>query len=241
MATSYPADGTSVNLPRLPRRVASFYRWLCRWHSQTEDLHASTPYYAWKQGVSDRTIYRWLRILQAAGYISKEVDCGIERRITPLVPSPPLPKKLSGVRQGKMSGVLPYKCSYAYKASTGRGVVTPEASEVLDVVSAVADEVMAVGVPQPVAVKLLASHGVQAAKNALESYRKAQRVQNPAGWVIRAIERRYQSAPESVSEGQRSAKPHIVRLPPPPVSVNGLQGKAAFDALRSKLALAGRV
>jgi hypothetical protein len=242
MAISYPACGTSVNLPRLPRRIASFYRWLCRWHSQTEDLHASTPYYAWKQGVSERTIYRWLHRLYADGYLSSEVDIGVERRLTPLAPPPPPPpKKLSGVCQGKMSGVLPYKRLYAYTTPTQADVVTPPASELSEAVSAVAGEVIAVGVPQPVAVRLVASHGVQAAKNALEAYRKAQRVQNPAGWVIRAIERRYQSVPESVSEGQRRAKPHIVRLPPPPVSVNGLQGKAAFDALRSKLALAGRM
>jgi hypothetical protein len=93
MAISYPVDGTSVNLPRLPRRIASFYRWLCRWHSQTEDLHASTPYYAWKQGVSERTIYRWLHRLRADGYLSSEVDIGVERRLTPLLPPPPFTQK----------------------------------------------------------------------------------------------------------------------------------------------------
>jgi hypothetical protein len=240
MAIAYLTDGPSVNLRPLPRRVASFYRWLKNWHSQTQDLHSSTPYYAWKQGVSERTIYRWLRVLQSGGYISTEVDCGLERRITPLAPAPPR-QKMSGVRQGKMSGVPSYKCSYAYKASTGRDVVTPPASEVLEAVSAVADEVVAVGVPQPVAVRLVASHGVQAAKNALEAYRKAQRVQNPAGWVIRAIERRYQSVPKCSAEAQRKVNTVTVNLPPPPSSVNGLQGKAAFDSLRSKLALAGRV
>jgi len=240
MATAYLTDVSPVNLRPVPRRVASFYRWLKNWHSQTADLHASTPYYAWKQGVSERTIYRWLRILHAAGYISTEVDAGIERRITPLAPAPPR-QKMSGVCQGKMSGVPSYKCSYAYKASTGKDVVKPTASEVSDVVSAVADEVVAVGVPQPVALNLVASHGTKAVRNALEAYRNAQNVQNAPGWVIRAIQRRYQSVPESVSEGQRRAGPHIVRLPPPPAAVNGLQGKAAFDALRSKLALAGRV
>jgi hypothetical protein len=240
MLTSYPATEQLVNLVPLPRRVASFYRWLKNWHSQTQDLHASTPYYAWKQGVSERTIYRWLRVLQSGGYILTEVDRGLERRITPLAPAPPR-QKMSGVCQGKMSGVLPYKRLYAYTTSTQADVVKPAASEVSEAVSAVADEVIAVGVPQPVAVRLVASHGVQAAKNALEAYRNAQKVHNPAGWVIRAIERRYQHAPGSVSEVQRGAKPHIVRLPPPPVSVNGLQGKSAFDALRPKLALAGRV
>jgi hypothetical protein len=239
MATSYPACGTSVNLPRLPRRIASFYRWLCGWHSQTDDLHASTPYYAWKQGVSERTIYRWLHRLSADGYISTEVDVGLERRITPLAPAPPR-QKMSGVRQGKMSGVSSSIRSYAYNASTGHDVVKPAASEVSEAVSAVADEVIAVGVPQPVAVKLVASHGVQAAKNALEAYRKAQRVQNPAGWVIRAIERRYQNVPKSLSEGQRRPQSVLVTLPPRPSSVDGLQGKAAFDALRSKLGLSGR-
>jgi hypothetical protein len=242
MTLSYPAGGELVNLPRLPRRIASFYRWLHRWYGETGDLHASTGYYAYKQGVCERTVYRWLQRLRADGYITSEVTPGVEREITPQAPPPSVQRrKMSGVRQGKMSGVPTYKTLYAHDASTPPDVVTPPASEVSDAVSAVADELALVGIPAQVAVHLVASHGLKAAKNALEAYQRAQKVQNPAGWVIRAIERRYQNVPKGSSEGRTAVKTVVVRVPPPPRSVEGLQGKAAFDSLRSKLALAGRI
>jgi hypothetical protein len=241
METSYPVSALAVNtLPALPSRVASFYRWLHRWYTQTEDLHASTRYYADKQGVSERTVYRWLARLKALGYLTSEQTVGVERRITPQAAPPPKRRKMSGVCQGKMSGVLPYKRSHAQNASTG-DTVTPEASEVSEKVSALADELSAAGIPAPVAVNLVASHGLKAAQNALNAFQMARNIENPAGWLIRAVERKYQFAPKHPSEVKREAKRVYIQAPPPPAPVDGLTGKAAFDALRSKLGLGGVV
>jgi hypothetical protein len=241
MTTSYLVPALAVNtLPALPSRVASFYRWLHRWYTQTEDLHASTRYYADKQGVSERTVYRWLARLKALGYLTSEQTPGVERRITPCAAPPPKRRKMSGVCQGKMSGVLPYKRSHAWKASTG-DTVTPPASGVVQKVSAVADELSAAGVPAQVALHLVASHGLKAAQNALNAFQMARNIENPAGWLIRAVERKYQFAPKHPSEVKREAKRVYIQAPPPPAPVDGLTGKAAFDALRSKLGLGGVV
>jgi hypothetical protein len=148
---------------------------------------------------------------------------------------------MSGVCQGKMSGVPPLRSSYARDAATAGDVGTPAASEVSGQVSAIADELSAAGVPAPVAVELVTSHGLKAARNALAAYQTAGNVRNPAGWLIRAVERRYQFAPKHPSEAPRRAKTVYVQAPPPPAPVDGLTGKAAFDALRSKLGLGGVV
>jgi hypothetical protein len=235
MNTSYPVTAQLVNVELvLPPRIASFYRWLHRWHSQTSDLHASTGYFARKQKVTERTIYRWLAVLRRLGYIQTEQQLGVERRITPVLEAPPAPPKrhkqspkMSGVCQGSVSGVSSSIASDALDASTP----DPEAVAAL----------RAEGVPQPLADQVAARHGRQAVKNAVSAYRQTvKNVRNPVGWLVRAVEQRYQPVPGTASEGRRRASV-AVSVPPRPVSVDGLQGKAAFDALRGKLALAGRV
>ncbi len=60
------ANKSAGKIPALPSRVGSFYRWLHRWHSETNDLHACTGYFARKQKVTERTVYRWLAVLRLA-------------------------------------------------------------------------------------------------------------------------------------------------------------------------------
>ena len=83
---TFPQNGAGPS--PLPCRVASFYRWLHRWYTETGDLHACTGYYARKQGVSERTVYRWLALLKRLEFISTEQTPGVERRITPHLPPP---------------------------------------------------------------------------------------------------------------------------------------------------------
>jgi hypothetical protein len=234
MTTSYPVQALPVNGGvDLGPRLASFYRWLHRWHGETEDLHAATGYYARKQRVSERTIYRWLARLRALGYIVTEQTPGVERRITP-VQEPPAKrraaskpalegKRVSGVCQGSVSGVSSLIASDAYEASTA----PPEAVAAL----------RAEGVPEPVAVRVVQAHGEKAVRNAVSAYRQTKGIRNPVGWLLRAVEGRYQFVPKEVSEGRAEARRLSVVSRPPVPSVNGLQGKAAFDSLRSKLGI----
>ncbi len=253
MQTSYAMIPLSVNPggPSLSPRVASFYRWLHRWHCETQDLHACTSYYAKKQGVSERTVYRWLACLRSLAYIQTEQTVGVERRITPLL-EPPKRRRMSGGCQGSVSGVPTCIVSDAYEASTSAEVVNAvpaaPASDLspaapVEAVSAGADEVRSlcsVGLAPAAAVNLVNRHGLQAVRNALAAYRQAQDIRNPVGWVVKAVERRYQFAPESACEGRTEAKKVILAYDPGPADLDGLQGKAAFDALRAKMALAGR-
>ncbi len=93
---SYRAASCGDNLPA---RLVSFHNWLCKLSEQEGFCWASTPYLAMKQGVSERTVYRWLSRLRGRGFISGEVDLGLERRITPEKCVIPLPKKRSRVAQ----------------------------------------------------------------------------------------------------------------------------------------------
>lgn len=187
MNTSYLALTAPVNpltLPPLPSRILSFYRWLRRWHSQTQDIHASTGYFARKQGVSERTIYRWLAALRRAGYIRTVQVVGVERRITPVAPVVPSPgPKKAGVRQGSVSGVTPYReidAVYA-KTTTCQKPVSPDGDEVKSVkaVSADADggltgDLIQRGVSPFMAVHLVSVHGSEVVREQLEAlpYRK---------------------------------------------------------------------
>jgi len=230
---------------RLPSRIASFYRWLHRWHAQTGDVHPSTPYFARKQKVSERTIYRWLAVLRDREYIVSEVDAGVERRIIPQKPPQSvrsLRAKMSGDRQGSLSGVPTSYCADASEATT-EDVQAP-AVRSFEKVSAGADGVSTLcqeGVPQSVAVGLVVKHGPHAVQAAILAYRQAKNVRNVVGWLVRAIERRYQFVSESPKKDSSGASKRVFVSPPPPPAVDGLVGKAAFDSLRSKLSLAGRV
>lgn len=151
-----------------------------------------------------------------------------------------------------MSGVPTLEASDAWEASTAHGVNAGPAAPVPEVppaapveaVSAAADEVKclcSVGLAPAAAVGLVNRHGLKAVRNALAAYQQAKEVRNPVGWVVKAVERRYQFVPQSACEARTEAKKVILACDPGPVAINGLQGKAAFDALRPKLAAAGRV
>ncbi len=91
--TTIPAGinhNDASSAPIFSTRVQSFYRWIYKLSRQEGYCWASTPYLATKQRASERTIYRWLARLADAGYIRHEVDCGIERRITPLKTPEPI-------------------------------------------------------------------------------------------------------------------------------------------------------
>jgi hypothetical protein len=376
MHTSYPVAGLAVKPAPVqvpPSRVLSFYRWLYRWYGDTADLHACTGYYAKKQHVSERTVYRWLACLRSLGYIQTEVTVGVERRIVP-IQEPPKRRRMSGVCQGSMSGVSTLKAPDAYNATTqvcvnagaapplpevlpapaparsgpvagllpptggseascehsatlgaeqgsdegvtseglernevvggvalrpekekrsrcrrsaatrpetrneegsegrgasqGFGAVLGAASQIgggcfvarrnstgrnpslasgaalpVEVLSVAGEEVKclcSVGLAQGAAVGLVQRHGLKAVREALAAYRAAKDVRNPVGWLMRAVERRYEFASPSACEGRTGPKRVVLAYEPVPASINGLQGKAAFDAMRVKLSTAGR-
>jgi hypothetical protein len=96
------------------------------------------------------------------------------------------------------------------------------------------------GVPVAVAVQVVQKHPAEAVRRAVSAYRQTKNIRNPVGWLISAVERRYQFVPQEAPEGRTEARRVSVAVPSV-TSVNGLQGRAAFDALRSRLALGGRV
>lgn len=129
---SYGPSGAAVNVSDpfqgLSCVLLSTYRWFYRWWRQTGDVHASTPYLAKKQGISERTVYRRLAALRRAGLLETDVTPGVERRLRPVVPPPPKHRLraaspgrkstnfvsiVSGVNVRGMSGVTPYRDSDA--------------------------------------------------------------------------------------------------------------------------------
>ncbi len=234
-----------ASLPPLCPRIGSFYRWLHRWHSETNDLHACTGYFARKQQVSERTVYRWLAVLRTQGYIATEQTVGVERRITPLLDAPAKRRqfrtnrqktvpKMSGVCQGSMSGVSSLIASDALKDTTTAGNTKPTA-----VVEAPADvEVVAslrsAGLTDAVASRIVLEKGRKAALDALAAYKAAKNVRNPVGWLIRAVEQKYRHVPKQVPEGPTMAR-RVPVVVPAVISSTGLEGYAAVLAMRERL------
>ena len=125
---SYGPSGATVNVSDpfqgLSCVLLSTYRWVYRWWRQTGDVHASTPYLAKKQGISERTVYRRLAALRRAGVLEADVTPGVERRLRPVLPPPAKHRlragsaerksttpdsRVSGVNVRGMSGVTPYR------------------------------------------------------------------------------------------------------------------------------------
>lgn len=216
MTTFYPSFGRETgrcDIRPLPSRLASFYAWLCKLSQQEGFCWACTGYLARKQGVTERTVYRWLADLRRAGYISSEQTPGVERRVTPLK-EPSRPKKMSGVRQGSVSGVSSLKASDALEtpsaepANLADMVVTkPEqADERGEAVQAapVVNRLLALGVSPVIAAQLVRTHGEGAVLAQLEAlpFRKAR---NQAATLVASVLQRWQ-LPAACVEVQRRAR-----------------------------------
>jgi hypothetical protein len=199
----------------LPSRVASFYRWLYRFYSQTGDLHACTAYYAKKQGVSERTIYRWLARLRSLEYITTEQVAagrhGPQRIITPHLEPP---KKRKSVRQDVRQDVRvsSSKRDAGTASTTGtQDTVTqaapeaicsiPDDTEQREVVSAIAD----VGVIPRVAVHLVAKHGVEPVRVQLEAL-KHRNVRDRAAALVASIRNNWPLPAAMVKQQQEARK-----------------------------------
>lgn len=213
MSTLYLVFPTGEKNPSpLPARIGSFYRWLHRWYSETGDLHASTVYYARKQGVSERTVYRWLAKLRTLEYISTEQTPGVERRITPHL-EPPKQRRnvrgLSGVRVRGSSSITD-ACEASTTGTTATvaqvepeeapaAVVGPEEREA---VSAVADE----GVVPAVAAALVRRYGVQLVRVQLDAL-KHRTVRDRAAALVASIRQNWPipAVMERKQEEQRKA------------------------------------
>jgi hypothetical protein len=213
-------------LAALPSRLASFHRWLCRWYSDTQDLHARTGYYARKQGVTERTIYRWLAHLRRGGWIASEQTPGVERRITPLREAPPKPRrfhtkrvsasgKMSGVCQGCVSGVSSSRASDAEEAPSAEppnmaGAVAtrpePAGGGEAEAVqpSAVVNRLLALGVSPLIAPQLVRTHGEAVVVAQLDAlpHRNAR---NRAATLVASVLNRWQ-LPAGCVDAQRRAR-----------------------------------
>ncbi len=236
MTTFYPLplpDGAGAAVPVLPSRLASFYRWLWKLSQQEGFCWACTGYLARKQGVTERTVYRWLSQLRASGFISSEQTPGVERRITPHK-EPTRPRKMSGVRQGSVSGVSSSSGSDALKeAATAANTAAAAAAQPVPDVEAVAS-LRAAGVSEAVASRIVCEQGRRAVLDAVAAYKAARNVRNPVGWLIRAVEERYRHVPKNAPECPSMARrvPVVVE---PVVSSTGLHGYAAVVAMRERL------
>jgi hypothetical protein len=205
---SSPGSSSSV----LPSRLSSFYRWVWKLSQQEGFCWACTPYLAKKQGVSERTVYRWLSDLRRFGFISSEQTPGVERRVFPQK-EPTRPKKMSGVCQGSLSGVSSSRVSDAGEAPTAganvRGSVSTGAqpvgsSEKAEQPSAVVNRLTALGVSSPIAAQLVRTHGEAAVLAQLEAlpFRKPR---NQAAALVASVLNRWQ-LPSACSEAQRGAQ-----------------------------------
>ncbi len=235
MTSFYPCAAGGVGgqaVPVLPSRLASFYRWVWKLSQQEGFCWACTGYLARKQGVSERTVYRWLSDLRRLGFISSEQTPGVERRITPHK-EPSRPRKMSGVRQGSVSGVSSSSGSDALKEAATANTAAAAGVERSPDVEAVA-ALRSAGVSEAVASRIVCSQGRKAVLDAVAAFRAARNVRNPVGWLIRAVEQRYCHVPKDAPEGSRMARrvPVVVE---PVVSSTGLQGYAAVVAMRERL------
>ncbi len=236
MTTFYPLPlpgGSGAAVPVLPSRLASFYRWVWKLSQQEGFCWACTGYLARKQGVSERTVYRWLKSLRRLGFISSEQTPGVERRITPHK-EPIRPRKMSGVRQGSVSGVSSSSSSDALKeAATAANTAVAAGTQPVPDVEAVAS-LRAAGLSEAVASRIVCEQGRKAVLDAVAAFRAARNVRNPVGWLVRAVEQRYCHAPKDAPEGSRKARRVPVEVPAV-VSSTGLQGYAAVVAMRERL------
>jgi DNA-binding PadR family transcriptional regulator len=211
-------------LAALPSRLASFHRWLCRWYSDTQDLHARTRYYARKQGVTERTIYRWLAHLRRGGWIASEQTPGVERRITPLREAPPKPRrfhtkrvsasgKMSGVCQASVSGVSSLIAFDAQEAPSAEpanmaGAVgtRPEPADEVKAVQAspVVNRLLALGVSPQIAPQLVRTHGEAVVLAQLDAlpHRNAR---NRAATLVASVLHRWQ-LPAGCVDAQRRVR-----------------------------------
>ncbi len=235
MTTFYPLPlpgGAGAAVPVLPSRLASFYRWLWKLSQQEGFCWACTGYLARKQGVSERTVYRWLKDLRRLGFISSEQTPGVERRITPHK-EPSRPRKMSGVRQGSVSGVSSSSGSDALKEAATANTAAPAGVERSPDVEAVA-ALRSAGLSEAVASRIVCAQGRKAVLDAVAAFRAARNVRNPVGWLLRAVEQRYCHVPKEAPEGSRKARtvPVVVE---PVVSSTGLHGYAAVVAMRERL------
>jgi hypothetical protein len=211
MTPFYPVPvpvGPSV----LPSRLASFYRWVWKLSQQEGFCWACTGYLADKQGVTERTIYRWLADLRRAGFISSEQTPGVERRITPQK-EPSRPRKMSGVRQGSVSGVPTLKRFHAGKAPSAQPAnvggalgTRPEPAgepEKAEQPSAVVNRLLGLGVSPLIAAQLVRTHGEAVVLAQLDAlpHRKAR---NLAATLVASILHRWQ-LPAGCVEAQRRA------------------------------------
>ena len=197
MDTLYPASVPTVNLSP---GAASLLRWLCRWHSQTGDVHPSTSYLARKQGKTERTIYRWLAELRQVGAIACEVAPGVSRQVVPLVTPPPAPKRrrtvpqlrsMSGVVSGVVSGVLSLEAdALTQETSThpAPGLVTIAKTEQEG--GSVVASLIAEGVTPPVAARLVLESGEEVAREQVEAlpFRKPR---DRAAVLVQSIRQRW--------------------------------------------------
>ncbi len=205
---SSSASSSSV----LPSRLSSFYRWVWKLSQQEGFCWACTPYLAKKQGVTERTVYRWLSDLRRLGYISSEQTPGVERRVFPQT-EPARPKKMSGVRQGSLSGVSSSKGSDAGEAPTaGANMAGPVStgaqpvgsSEQAEQPSAVVNRLTALGVSSVIAAQLVRTHGEAAVLAQIQAlpFRKPR---NQAAALVASVLNRWQ-LPSACSEAQRRAQ-----------------------------------
>ncbi len=227
-----PADGVGLAVTVLPSRLASFYRWVWKLSQQEGFCWACTGYLARKQGVTERTIYRWLKDLRRFGFISSEQTPGVERRITPHK-EPIRPRKMSGVRQGSVSGVSSSIGSDALKEAATANTSAAAGVEHSPDVEAVA-ALRSAGVSEAVASRIVCAQGRKAVLDAVAAFRAARNVRNPVGWLVRAVEQRYCHVPKDAPEGSRKARRVSVDVPAV-VSSTGLQGYAAVVAMRERL------
>ncbi len=224
MTPFYPVPAVVGPSVVLPSRLASFYRWLHRWYSETNDLHACTGYYARKQGVTERTVYRWLAALRTSGHISTEQTPGVERRITPLREAPPKPpqfhtkrrsslSKMSGVCQGSVSGVSSSTAFHAGNASSAEPAnmagAVPTRAEPADQVKAVqaspvVNRLVALAVSPVIAAQLVRTHGQAVVLAQLDAlpHRNAR---NQAATLVASVLHRWQ-LPAGCVDARRRAR-----------------------------------
>lgn len=205
MSTSYPVLAPPVNGWALRAHHVSFYRWLCRLSLREGYCWASTPYLAAKQGVSERTIYRWLASLRAAEWIECDTDQGVERRVVPLVTPPKTrlarPKKGTSPT-GVLSGVKPLSAEALEATDTVTPAEVPadgkqvspaatEPEEGQKVSPAATDPELvgaleAAGVKRPVAVRLALTRPEECRRQ-LRAHPLRKSLRNPSGALVAAI------------------------------------------------------
>jgi len=174
----------------LPTRLFVFYRWIVKlsrqqgfaWMRTAELARRQTSRHADKEHVNPATVWRWIKQLEASGYLRIEYVPGShERRLHPLVSAPSRrPKCNQNASQNASKSCPPLLSELGYVATTTAPTPMPVPTKPPPPATGVVAELMQVGIARHVAERLYAQQGEAACRRQLDALPRRKSANPPA-------------------------------------------------------------